>query len=146
MTAGKWVREHDLQQMWKTAKKQSESKAKKEVAAALAKLQKDKLNENLGKSLGNWPSSYPDVAKLETKKKKIEVKLEKYKKAINGCDGIGEDVKKPMVSAIAVIKRKLDVQFDDAKLAALGADAAAVKKLRSGKGMVGAGPDNKLKK
>ncbi len=145
MAAGKWNRPDNLQQMWKTAKTAAETKAKtnKEWAAAFAKLQKEKLNENLGDALGKWPSSYPDVAKLEAGMKKIQEKLNKYSTAIKSCAAIGTEVPKTMNRALADIKVKITNQFDDAKLAALGADVDVVRKMGS-PGMIGAGPGNKI--
>jgi hypothetical protein len=141
--AGKWTRE-DLHAMWKTAKSQSEAKAKpkKEEAQALAKLQKDKLNEKLGDSLEAWPKLYPNIPKLAEAKNKLDAKLKKYFDAIKASQ-LSEDVQKPMRKAIADIKTKLDVQLDDAKLVVLGADLKAVKNLGAPQ-MTGLGPGKKL--
>jgi len=142
MPGGKWTREA-LHTMWKTAKSQSEAKAKeKKEAIALATLQKLKLNEKLGDSLEAWPKLYPDIPKLEEAQKKLDAKLKRYWEAIKGSK-LSEDVQKPMRKAAADIRTKLENQLDDAKLAALGADTAAVHKVGAPQ-MTGLGPGKKL--
>lgn len=143
-TPGKWSRKEDLRALWKRDKAASEAKAKAlKETDKLKKLQKDKMNDNLGDSLEAWVKAYPSLPKLEEGKKKLDKIVDKYLSAVKECTTISEDVKKPMRSTLTLMKRALEIQLDDAKLSILGASTEAVKKLGTPQ-MIGLGPGNKI--
>lgn len=104
-----------LRTKWKNAKSLSERAAGSKEGSALAKLHKEKMKDSLGPDLEAWPKSYPKYDKLEENKKKLDIKLDAYTKAVKEST-LSDPVKKPMLTALKEIKDDMNGRLKKAEL------------------------------
>ncbi len=101
-----------MRKAWQDAKKVAETKAKSKKQEKVWKELEKKFNLDLGPSLKKWPSSYPNIGEMRSKKSQIETVLGKYQKFVKEQKGtLDKTVLLPLTNGIDEATDQLELRL-----------------------------------